>query len=74
LFLTLRDALVWVRLRGGCWGEYLDPRGTKKHKDGKVCIMRCFIICTPHKYIIRMIKSRRMRCAIQISRMVEMRH
>jgi hypothetical protein len=35
------------------WGEYLDLRGAKQQEDGEDCILRSFITCKPHQYIIK---------------------
>jgi hypothetical protein len=36
-------------LRTGCWGEYLDLRGTEA---GENCIMRSFVIFTVHQILL----------------------
>jgi hypothetical protein len=39
-------------MRTGCRGEYLEPR-EKKKEDEENYVMRNFIICTPHKILLR---------------------
>jgi hypothetical protein len=37
------------------------PEREEKEKAGENCIMKSFMICTAHKYIIQVVTSRRMR-------------
>ena len=46
--LTLREERR-LRVFGiGCWGEYLDLRGTRWQGIGESCITRSWMICTPY--------------------------
>ena len=38
----------WGCSRIGCWGEYLDLRGSRWQGNGESCITRSWMICTPY--------------------------
>ena len=46
--LTLREECRLRCLRIGCWGEYLDLKGTRWQGNGESCITRSWMICTPY--------------------------
>jgi hypothetical protein len=54
--------------------KFSSVRGMKRQEVGENCIMRNFIACNLLKYIIRIIKSRRMRWVGHVARMGDKRN
>jgi hypothetical protein len=52
----------------------LDPRKRNGREAAEDCMMRSFINLYPSPNIIRVMKSRRMRLAVHVARMGEMRN
>ena len=41
----------WGCLKIGCWGEYLGLRGARWQRNGEIYIMKCLMICNPHRIL-----------------------
>ena len=61
----------WGCLRIGCWGKYLDLRGTRWQGNGESCITRSLNDLYSLPNIVRVVKSRRMRWAGHVAHMGE---